>query len=411
MNAVARVAASLSTPPDAAFATRPPAAASDATPAPPIRVLHVISTLRPGGTELAMIRLLGHLDRASFRCRVAWLRDEPVLADAVEAATGHPPIPIGLRGKVSPGAFLRLAALVRRERFDIVHTHMDLADYYGAAAARLRPGTVLVSSKQNADEFRTRSTWKRPPFLLLEHGAYRAADAVIAVSQGLVEFLERAEGLPRHKTVVIGNGVDPDLGAGAPGRDEARRRLGLPAAGPILGTVGRLAAQKGQIDLLRALPSVRARFPEAILVVAGEGPERAALEREAERLGVAGAVRLLGHQANVPAVLAALDLFLLPSLWEGLPLALLEAMAMRLPVVATRAVGIDELVTDGVEGRLTPRRDPAALAAAAIDILADPGRAAAMGTAARRRAVGRHSQAAVAAEVAALYRRLLGERA
>ncbi|HUD72863.1 MAG TPA: glycosyltransferase [Dongiaceae bacterium] len=410
MNAAAP-AASLRSAPDAGPAPRPPAVAPAMPPAPPIRVLHLISTLRPGGTELAMIRLLGHLDRESFRCRVAWLRDDPVLAAAVQEATGHPPIPIGLRGKVSPAALVRLAALVRRERFDIVHTHMDLADYYGAAAARLRSGTVLVSSKQNADEFRTRRTWKRPPFLLLEHCAYGAANAVIAVSEGLVDFLERAEGLPRHKTVVIGNGVDPDLGAGAPDRAEARRRLGLPATGPILGTVGRLAAQKGQVDLLRALPSIRARFPEALLVVAGDGPERAALEREAERLGVTGAVRLLGHQADVPAVLAALDLFLLPSLWEGLPLALLEAMAMRLPVVATRAVGIDELITDGVEGRLTPLHDPAALAAAAIDLLADPQRAQAMGTAARRRAVGRHSQAAVAADVAALYRRLLQERA
>jgi glycosyltransferase involved in cell wall biosynthesis len=378
--------------------------------APQRRVLHVISTLLPGGTELSMLRLIRSMDPAAWTFRVAWLRDAPVLAPEIEAATGAPPIAVGLRGKIDPRALLRLCRIVRDERIDLVHTHMDLADYYGAAAARSRRGTALVCTKENADEVRTRRTWKRPPFLALERLSYAAADAVIAVSHGLAEFLAQSEGLPRHKTVVIENGVDPDLGSAAPARQAARVLLGLPGDAPILGTVGRLAAQKGQGDLVRALPAIRAAVPGARLVIAGDGPLRGALEEEARRAGVADAVHFLGHRNDVPVVLAALDLFVLSSLWEGLPLALLEAMSMSLPVVATRAVGIEETVSDGVEGLLTPCRDPEALGRAAARVLGDRHLALGFGMAGRRRVVERHSLAAVADRIDALYRRVLEGR-
>jgi glycosyltransferase involved in cell wall biosynthesis len=374
--------------------------------ATPIKVMHVISTLEAGGTELAMIRLLRSLGSEAYRFQVAWLRGTPRLADEVRSATGREAAPIGLRVKVDPAALYRLLRLARRFRPDIIHTHMDLADYYGAAAA-LAVGARLVSSKQNADAFRARKTWKRPPFLLLEHAAYAAADAVIAVSSGLVDYLARVESLPRHKTVVIGNGVDPDLAAAAPSRAEARRNLGIPENAAVLGTVGRLAEQKGQIDLIRALPLLRADGPEVLCLIAGDGPLRDALTAEARRLGVEDRLRLLGHRADIANVLAALDLFVLPSLWEGLPQALLEAMAMSLPVLAARGVGVDELVIDEENGLLIPPRDPAALAAAARRLLRDRPLARRLGEAARRSAAGGHSLAGIAAQVDALYRRLL----
>ena len=162
---------------------------------------------------------------------------------------------------------------------------------------------------------------------------------------------------------MIENGVDPDIAATAPQRQAARALLGLPGDAPIIGTVGRLAPQKGQRDLVRALPSIRAAIPGTLIVIAGDGPLRGPLEDEARRAGVSDAVHFLGHRDVVPVILSALDLFVLPSLWEGLPLSLLEAMSMSLPVVATRAVGIEETVTDGVEG--SSCRDPGALARAA----------------------------------------------
>src|SRR5262245_64244056 len=207
-----------------------------------------------------MLRLIRSMDRRRWRFRVAFLRGEPALAREVEEATGAPPCAIGLAAKADLRAIVRLVRAIRREDAALVHTHMDLADYYGAFAARAT-GTALVSTRENADEFRTRKTWKRPPFLLLEHLSYAAADAVIAVSEGLACFLARAEGLPRHKTVVIGNGVDVGLAEDAPSRPAARSLLGLPGEVPILGTVGRLAEQKGQVDLVRALPVIRSAVP------------------------------------------------------------------------------------------------------------------------------------------------------
>jgi glycosyltransferase involved in cell wall biosynthesis len=374
-----------------------------------IRVLHLIATLAAGGTELAMLRLIRSLGPRGYRFRVAWLLGEPALAAEIEEATGAPPVPIGLRAKADPGALLRLCRLVRRERVDIVHTHMDLADYYGAAAARLA-GAALVSSKQNADEFRRRRTWKRPPFLLLERASYAAADAVIAVSQGLVGFLEEAESLPRHKTVVIGNGVDPEIAARAPSREDARRALGIDARSPVVGTVGRLAEQKGQIDLLRAMPAIQADLPGVRLLIAGDGPLRGVLEEESRRLGLGRAARLLGHRADVPLVLSALDLFVLPSLWEGLPQALLEAMALSLPVVATRCVGVEETVGEGTTGFLVPPGDPPAIARCALRVLRDPALARRLGEAGRKAVLEHHALDRVAGRVDRLYRDILERR-
>jgi L-malate glycosyltransferase len=372
-----------------------------------VRVLHVISTLLPGGTEMALLRLIENLDPLVYRFHVACLIGPPALAQEFETA-GAPVTSFGLRRKFDPLCVLRLWRFVRRERFDLVHTHMDLADYYGAFAARLGGARGLVSTKQNADEFRARRTWKRPPFLALERIAYEAADAVIVVSEGLASFLQEVEHLPRRKMVIIGNGVDPRFASRGLPREEARLRLGLASFDPVLGSLGRLAPQKGHRDLLEALPAILEVFPRAGLVIAGEGPSRLDLERAARRLGIEARVAFLGHRRDVPVVLSALDLFLLPSRWEGLPQALLEAMALALPVVAARAVGVADVLRDDESGLLVPTGDPAALAGAAIRVLSDPLLAERLGAEARRRALEHHSLPAVAAEVDALYHSILG---
>jgi len=372
-----------------------------------LRVLHVIATLLPGGTEMALLRLLQHLDRRRYDLRVACLRGEPVLAPEFEAA-GFPVVAIGARRTVDPVALWRLVRLVRRGRIDLVHTQMDIADYYGTCAARLGGARGVVTTKQNADDFRQRRTWKRFPFLVLERLAYEAADATIVVSEGLARFLESAEHLPRRRMVVIGNGVDPAIGNRAPGRSEARAALDVESFSPVIGTVGRLAPQKGQVHLLHAFRSFLADHPGAILVIAGEGPERARLEDETRRIGIDDRVRFLGHRGDVPAILAALDLFVLPSLWEGLPQALLEAMALGLPVVAARAVGVEDVVTDGATGLLVPPADPDRLAGAMRRLIGAPDLAARIGAAARRSVVENFSLAAGAMQVEAIYRRVLG---
>ena len=401
-------AAALHVPPAASLRRRQPVLATLPASGAPRRVLHLLSTLQRGGTEMALLRLLPRMDPACWSFRVAWLHGPgDLVAPFAAACGGVPPEPLGLRFKADLRVLPRIVRMARREHVDLIQTHMDLADYYGAAAARLT-GSRLVSIRQNADEFRTRRTWKRPPFLALEHLSYAAADAVVAVSEGLVDFLARAERLPRHKTVVIPNGVDEMIAARAPERSAARRTLGWPAAGPVLGSVGRLAEQKGHRYLLLAFPAILAGHPEARLVLAGEGPERAALEAEARRLGIDGRVLFLGHRDDVATILAALDLFAFPSLWEGMPMALLEAMSLALPVVAARGVGVDEAVTDGVTGLLVAPRDVEGTAAALLRLLRDPAEAARLGDAARCRVHERYALGRVADQFDRLYRRVLG---
>ncbi len=390
------------------------APATDARPAPPdpapperIRVLHVLSTLLPGGSELSVLRLVGALDARRYRTSVAYLRGEPVLRRDFESA-GAEVVRVRLRSHFDPMCLFRLRALVARGRHDLVHTHMDVADFYGALAGRLGGARAVVSTKHAPDEFRTRRTWKRYPFLALERAAYAMDDAVIVVSEGLAEFLETNERLPRRKMVIIGHGVES--APPRPPRAEARSALALPALDPLIGCVGRLSPEKGHAFLLRALPAIVEAFPRAGCVLAGDGPSRVALEDEARRLEMADRVVFLGHRGDVPAILSALDLFVQPSLYEGFGISLLEAMAARLPIVASRVGGIPGGVDDRVAVFLVRPADASALASAAIALLGDSGRARRYGDAAARLASERHSMASVAARVDALYRQVLGCR-
>lgn len=370
-----------------------------------VRVLHVLSTLLPGGSEISVLRLLGAMDARRYDFRVAFLRGEPVLGPDFEAI-GARVVPMGPCANLDPLCGMRLRRYVSRQRIELVHTHMDAADFHGALAARLGGARAVVSTKHAPDEFRTRRTWKRAPFLLLERLAYEMDDAVIVVSEALASFLEEAERLPRRKMEIIGHGVD---GPGTPvPRAEARRALGLPSFDPLVGAVGRLSPEKGHLHLLRALPAIAAAFHGAGCVLAGDGPVRRDLEDEALRVGVAGRVVFLGRRRDVPRILSALDLFVQPSVYEGFGLSLLEAMAAGLPVVASRVGGIPEVVQDGATGILVPPGDPGALASAVIGLLRDRERARRLGDAAALCAQERHSIAREAARVDALYTRVLG---
>jgi glycosyltransferase involved in cell wall biosynthesis len=380
---------------------------ADLAPAPAggrVRVLHVLSTLLPGGSEISVLRLLAALDRGRYDLRVAFLRGAPALAPDFEAID-VPVVPMGPCASFDPLCSLRLRSYVAREKIRVVHTHMDVADFHGALAARLGGARAVVSTKHAPDEFRSRRTWKRLPFLLLERLAYAMDDAVIVVSEGLASFLETTEHLPRRKMTVIGHGVGAP--ADALPRAEERRALRLRLFDPLLGAVGRLSPEKGHVHLVRALPAILAAFPQAGLVLAGDGPERRGLEAEARRLGLDDRIEFLGHRRDVHRILASLDLFVQPSLYEGFGLSLLEAMAAGLPVVASRIGGIPEIVDDGESGVLVPAGDPEGLAAAAVALLRDPQRARRLSETAAARARERHSISSEAAEIDALYTRIL----
>jgi len=182
----------------------------------------------------------------------------------------------------------------------------------------------------------------------------------------------------------------------------------MPPGAPLVATVGHCADHKGQRFLVAAAPAVLARFPEARILIVGEGELLPTLREQARALGVEGRVLFPGFRTDVAALLRALDAFVFPSHLEGLGTSVLDALAVGLPVVATTAGGIPEMITDGVHGRLVPPRDPAALAAAMIELLQSPERARALGQAGRARVQAEFTADRMVEKTLAEYERLVG---
>jgi glycosyltransferase involved in cell wall biosynthesis len=271
-----------------------------------------------------------------------------------------------------------LAAAFRSVSPDVVHVHVGTGreDFGGARVAK-RAGVPAVVQTFHLPWLLRDS--RRVPGLLR---TLRDVDRLVTVSRLQADTYARV-GVPAAALTTIPNGVAP-RGPG-PGREEARRRLGLGPDQPVVLATGRLVDQKGHRYLVDAVPRVVAELPDVAVVIAGDGRLHDTLARQAESLGVADAVRLLGHRPDARALLDAADVYALPSVAEAMPMALLEAMDAGLPAVGTAIIGTAEVLEDGVTGVLVPPRDPRALGEALIQVLGDPALRSAYGAAAKRR--------------------------
>ncbi|MFD8599557.1 glycosyltransferase [Kitasatospora sp. NPDC059646] len=337
----------------------------------PARVLWLAKGLGRGGAEQLLVNCARHADRSRWAVEVAYvLPHKDALAPALEAAGVAVHCLGGAPGRRWP---LRLRALLAERRYDLVHTHMPVP----AVAARLltagRRTPRLVHTEHNLwERYRLPTRWANAL-------TYGRNDAVIAVSHAVAAGIGRR--LPGGRLTVVHHG--PDLGdapSGPAARRAARAELGLPEEALVVGTVGNLTAKKDQASLLAAFALLRRRRPDARLVLVGTGP----LEPRLRELAGDG-VLFAGSRADVPALLPGWDVFCLSSRQEGLPVALMEAMASGLPSVVTRVGGMPEVLDDGVEGRLVAPGDPARLAAALDGLAADRGLRERMGAAARER--------------------------
>ncbi|WP_425374305.1 glycosyltransferase [Lichenihabitans psoromatis] len=228
-------------------------------------------------------------------------------------------------------------------------------------------------------------------------------DRIVCVSEASARSY-RDVGVPNDRLAVIRNGHDPRTATRS--RAAVRADLGLSAQLPMLLTAARFTAQKDHATLIEAVPAVLARFPDACFVLAGSGPLEATIAMQIAAQNLSASVRLLGQRDDIPDLLGAADLLVLPSRFEGLPLTILEAMAAGVPVVATNVGGTDEAAVDGVTGLLVPPGEPARLAAAIQAMLEDPARAARYGRAARKRFQTSFTAARMGADMAQLYQGL-----
>lgn len=366
-------------------------------------VVQFIDSDRFGGAERSLLHLATALDPARWRPLLLH-HDVPGLAPlaraAADAGIESRTVP-ALRG---PGLLTNLpsvARLLRAVRPTAFHAHLNwpLACAGGLIAARWGAVPATIATVHLFGPLP-----HGPSIAVLRRVHPLLVDRYIAVSHDIARHMGATLGTPPARVRVIHNGIDlaPFLAADA-GRAGARSALGIATGVPLVLSTARLDAQKGLLRLVEAARDV----PYAIFLIAGDGPERAALEAAARRGGVEERVRLLGPRDDVPALLAACDVFALPSRFEGAPLAILEAMAARRPVVASRIGGVDELVLDEVTGLLVPPDNAAALAAAIVRLIATPALRASLADAGRARAL-EFAAPAMASAVMALYDELAG---
>jgi len=364
-----------------------------------LRVLTLVDkpTVTGGAERLAAVVAM-KLDPARFESVLCASRktDEPLLDRELDEA-GIGVLALGRRSTLDLLAWRPLVSLLR-DGVDVVHAHMFGSNVWGTVLGRLS-GVPVVVAHEHTWSFQGRPLRR---FLDRELVA-RWADVFVAVSAEDRRKMIEVEGVDPAKIRLIPNGIpSPANGAVA----DVRAELGIEPGAPVLGVVCELRAQKALEVLFEAAALLLPEFPSLKVLVAGDGPERARLEEAALRLGVADTVLFLGIRRDVPAVLAAVDVAVLSSDYEGSPLSVMEYMAAAKPVVSTRVGGVPELLAEDVHGLLVQPRDPEALAEAVARLLRDPALAKRLGAEGRQRQQREFSLEAMVHRIEDLYEEL-----
>lgn len=380
------------------------------------RILHIIDTLNYGGAERQLLLNVSALDRSRFQSYICCVQERGALAATAEEL-GVPVYSLGARGKPQwPQAVFHLRRLLRSLKIDLIHTSLADADILGAAASRLWrvPAVSTLCNIGGEPERLVDNVHMSRLKLILSTKLWGLALRLghrrcIAISNAVRESAINTYGLSGEKLTVNYRALPDNWFASDLGERpaELRRSLGLQDVYPILLNVGRLVPQKGQRYLLQAMPQVLASFPKARLLIAGEGPLRDSLEGLSQELGVTQQVSLLGRRSDVRDLLALSDIFVFPSVFEGLGASLVEATGMGKPCVASRVGPIPEVVEDGQSGLLVPSCSPQALAEAIIELAGDRDRAAAMGRRGREVAQQKFRITPAIKQLEAVYRQLL----
>ncbi|HRZ87376.1 MAG TPA: glycosyltransferase [bacterium] len=365
-----------------------------------VPVLYVLPALPVGGSELQFSALIGNIDRSRFAPRVACVRSGGVVAERIRALGVDVDV-YGFRSAYDPGIVFRVARDIARHGAGILHTCMFGFDALPNIAGRLSGVRGIVSSRREC------AVWKRSRHRLFQDFANIFVDKVVANSDAVRRFVLAQERISPAKVSVIPNGIDTELYAAPHDRASARRDLGLPADAAVAVTVANFGASKGHLQLLEASAHIIEKVPRIKFVLVGDGPLYNTVKSAAAAMGISERFLFTGSRDDVPRLLAASDIFVFPSLIEGMPNAVLEALCAGLPVVASAVGGIPEVVADGVSGLLVRPGDATALGEAVVRLAGDAALRGRIGSEGRRAALGRFSLRAMAAAYERLYESLL----
>jgi glycosyltransferase involved in cell wall biosynthesis len=346
----------------------------------PIRVLEILEATT-GGTRRHLYYLLTHLDTGRFSVSLVYsdLRD-PHFAKDLEtfAARGIELIEVPMRREISPfddlASFLRIARIIHRGRFDIVHAHSSKAGFLGRLAARLLGVPAVIYSPHSFAFQYNPNGLRGTLYRSLERFGGKFHHKMLCVSEGEKKVACENRICPLKTLHTLCNTIPRETMKAVRLPAEVRRSLGIPESCPIVGTVAQFRPQKGLSHFVNAMPGILERCPDVRFLIVGDGPLFGEIREQIRGMGLDKRAILAGHQEHPPDFYQVMDVFVSSSLWEGMPYVILEAMAMGLPIVATDTVGNNELVTHEKNGLLVPPENPSAIADAVGDVLCDSDR-------------------------------------
>jgi glycosyltransferase involved in cell wall biosynthesis len=326
-------------------------------------ILFIIPTLGVGGTERQLVELAAGLAKINkYNISVFSLYGEgPIKAELLKYVQNF--YNAGLSSIYNFLGIFRLSRKIKAGRFQIVHTFLFDANFYGALAAKLANTPVIITSRRDMD------VWKTKRHIALERIANKFAQKIVTNSATVKEFIIHQEKLDKDRIVTIYNGIGADRYKNQYDKESLKNRFNMAKKNRVISLIGTLSHKKGQLVFLSAARNILTRFKGIEFLIVGEGPLKEELKNKAKELGIESSVRFLGLQQDIPAILSLTDIFVLPSLYESLPNAILEAMAAGLAVVATDVGGVAEAVEDKQSGFLVEPKNSQAIADAIIKLL------------------------------------------
>jgi glycosyltransferase involved in cell wall biosynthesis len=366
-----------------------------------IHVLHLIDGLTFGGAETLLRDLAAGLEKRGYRITVGYSTPGPFVQELIDKGLTLKHIP--RMGLIDPVLMFRMIKLMRNDPPQIVHTHLFKSDFHGRLAARLAGVPVVVSTLHNND------SWAKNWLLGHIYGATAyLVDRLIAVSSEVKAYHLMKTGVPSKKMLVIENGVDVTAFSGKEAEAEKiRQEFDIAPHAPLLGIVGRLKPQKDLPTFLFAATKILQERPDSRFLVVGDGPLLDELQEQAHELGLLPSLIFTGMRKDIPSILASLNIVVLSSLWEGLPVILLEGMAAARPFVSTSVDGVIGVAIPNETALLVPPGNPSELAGACLKLIRDPQLSQRMGLAGRERVMHKYSLNVMIDHISALYVELL----